>query len=305
MALTCARCGTQNPDGNRFCTNCGTPLVPAAAQVPVAAGVGAPGAAPSPAMPSTAPAFPSPPAYQSPYYAPQPGMAAPAVHRTPWMVIISIIVATVLVLGGVGTVLALTLGMHSNAQGSTFSSLSSPSPAQTLTPGTTPSPAPSPSSRPSSPSGGQSVVTSTVTVAVPAGWQVLNKDDNSVTIESPDGDGTLTIGSGQQSPPQTAQQIKDAIDKALAQRYPDAAPCPSSSSNTGPIAGVNGIFWILCFTVASGGQSASIAEPIWAGANASGSVGYIVVLQTTQDNIDAFVQKCAPILQSGITWSLK
>jgi len=26
MALTCARCGAQNPDGNQFCQACGTPL---------------------------------------------------------------------------------------------------------------------------------------------------------------------------------------------------------------------------------------------------------------------------------------
>jgi hypothetical protein len=230
-------------------------------------------------------------------------MATPAVHRTPWVLIISIVVAVVLVLSGVGTVLAFALGSRHNTQSSPFSALSSPSPAVTPSPGDTP--APSPSAQPTGPGSGQTVTTSTVGVVVPSGWQVLNKDANSVTVQSPDGDGTLTVASGESSPPQTAQQIKDAIDKALVQHYPDAAPCPNSSSDNGAISGVNGIFWTMCFTATGGGQSVSIAEPIWAGATAGGSVAYVVVLQTTQDNTDAFVQKCMPILKGGITWSLK
>jgi len=285
MALTCARCGTQNPDGNRFCTSCGTPLAPAAQQQ-------------APQAPQAPPA-----GYQSPYYAPPPGMAGPVVHRTSWVLIISIVVAVVLVLSGVGTVLALTAGRNNNNnnnQTSGFQSLSSPSPVPSPTES---SPQPSPSS--SSPSGGQSESNDGVTVAVPADWTLLNKDANSITLQSPNADGAITIASGPESPPATAQQLKDAIVKQLAAKYADAASCPGSSTDSGPIAGENGIFWTECFTLTSGGQTVEVGEPIWVGANGNGSVAYVVVLETTQDNVATFVKECTPILQSGITWKLK
>src|SRR2546423_12865237 len=99
MAVTCANCGTQNPDGNKFCQSCGKPL--AAAPVGSAA---APPPAPTPAptviagpMPGGAP-MPGP-GYQSPYYAPQPGQAV-AVHRTSPGLIIGIIGGPGLPVGG-------------------------------------------------------------------------------------------------------------------------------------------------------------------------------------------------------------
>ena len=286
MALTCARCGAQNPDGNRFCNTCGTPLVPAA--VPVGAAV------------ATAAPPPPPAAYQSPYYAPPAGQAGPAVHRTPWVLIISIVVVMVLVLSGIGTVLALTLG-HKTAPDSTFAAVSSPSPASP--PGE--SPQPSPSAQPTQPSGGQTVSNDAETVLVPSGWTVLNKDADSVSLQSPDGDGTMTVAAGPFSPPENAHQIKDDIDKELAAKYPDAAACPGSTTVTGSLGGVSGLFWTECFTLSSGGQTVPVGEPLFAGANSSGSVGYVIALQTTQDNLQKFIKECTPILDSGITWNLK
>lgn len=73
--MFCTKCGTQNADGVRFCTACGTPVAtagapeaPAATQQPP---VAAPPAAPEPA-PQAAP--PPPPPYQA---APPPYQAAP------------------------------------------------------------------------------------------------------------------------------------------------------------------------------------------------------------------------------------
>ena len=299
MAVTCARCGTQNPDGNRFCMSCGTPLVPAASVA--AAAPPPPAAAPMPPGPGYAP----PPGYQSPYYAAPPGTGAPVVHRTPWVLIISIVVGVVLILGAIGTIVALA-GGHKNTQSAGLQSISSPSPISSPSAGQTPEASPSPTSQPSQPSGGgQPVSNDSETINVPADWQVANKDANSITLQSPDGDGALTIASGPESPPQSAQQLKDQIDKQLAAKYPDAAACQGSGSANGPIAGENGIFWTECFTVTSGGQSLAVAEPLWVGANANGSVAYVVVLQTTQDNLDTFVKECLPILQNGITWKLK
>ena len=101
MAVTCARCGAQNPDGNQFCQACGTPLS--------AAAVGAP---PAPPPPSAMPlAYLSPPplpvAYASPYYNPAGAAPQAAVHRTPWVLIISAIVVLILVMAGCGTAIAL------------------------------------------------------------------------------------------------------------------------------------------------------------------------------------------------------
>src|SRR5207253_11291857 len=45
VALTCARCGAQNPDGNLYCQTCGTPLTAAGAVA------GAPPTAPPAAPP--------------------------------------------------------------------------------------------------------------------------------------------------------------------------------------------------------------------------------------------------------------
>src|SRR2546421_11514689 len=89
MAVTCANCGTQNPDGNKFCQSCGKPL--AAAPVGSAA---APPPAPTPTPAPTVIAGPMPggapmpgPGYQSPYYAPQPGQAAAGHRPSPGLII--------------------------------------------------------------------------------------------------------------------------------------------------------------------------------------------------------------------------
>ena len=304
MALVCSRCGTQNPDTNRFCQSCGTPL--AAPQPLPAVAIGAAAASPFTAPPSPPGAFPGPPpgvppgppAYASPYYSPTGAM--PGIHRTPWVLIISVIVALVVVMGGVGTVLAFTLG-H-NPQSSGFQAVSSPSPAVTPAGG---SPAASPSAQPTQPASGSSVSNDGVTVTIPAGWTVLSKDSETISLESPNGDGVITIGSGPSSPPQTAQQNKDSLDKYFLQKFPDTKTCPGSSVNNGSLDGVSGIFWELCFTLTSGAQSIQVGAPLFVGANASGSVYYATMLQTEASNINTFVGECKPILSGGIKWNLK
>jgi hypothetical protein len=204
------------------------------------------------------------------------------------VLIISAVVALVLVVSGVGTVLALTLGHKTTTPSTTFSSVSSPSPSSSPTQVQ-----------------GQAVSNKAVGLIVPSGWTVLNKDAASISIQGPHAAGTLTVASGPFSPPRTAQQIRDEIDRQLAAKYPDAAGCQGSSTDQGPVGGVSGIFWTECFTLTTGGQTVPVGEPLWAGANAKGSVGYVVVLQTTQDNLESFIKESRPILQSGITWKLK
>ena len=314
MAAVCSRCGTQNPDGNRFCQSCGTPLgAPAPAPaVPVGAApaspFGPPPAATASAVPPGAPAAPAgyappppsgfqgPPAYASPYYTPAGGQ--PAVHRTPWVLIVGVIVALLVVMGGIGTIAAFALSNHNNNQASGFNSLSSPSPAVSPSPGQSPSPQPTQAA-------GNTASNDSEIVTIPSGWTVVNKDNETISLESPNGDGGITIGSGASNPPQTAQQNKDTIDKSFQQKFPDTKTCPGSAVNNGSVAGASGIFWELCFTLTSGAQSVQVGAPLFVGANANGTVYYALILETEQSNMDQFISECKPILDGGITWKLK
>lgn len=311
MAAVCTRCGIQNPDGNRFCQNCGTPLaapaptpavpVGTAAASPFAPPPAAPAAPTSPGAPPAyapppPPGFQSPPAYASPYYTP--GVAQPQVHRTPWVLIIGVIVALLVVMGGIGTVAAFALSNHNNNQSSGFNSVSTPSPALSPSPGQSPSPQPTQVA-------GNTASNDSEIITIPSGWTVVNKDSETISLESPNGDGGITIGSGASNPPQTAQQNKDTVDKAFLQKFPDTKSCPGTSVNNGSVDGASGIFWQLCFTLTSGAQSVQVGAPMFAGANANGTVYYALILETEQSNMDQFISECKPILNGGITWKLK
>src|SRR5882672_12808107 len=161
MALTCARCGAQNPDGNQFCSACGTPLTAAAA-----APQSAPPQAAAPAAvaaPPAAYASPPPAAYASPYYAPATAMPQAPVHRTPWVLIIGAVVALIVVMAGCGTAIAL-LGGKATLTGGISPDVPSPSPAGS------PSPVASPVALT-----GPTATNPVVTVSVPPGWAVSAK----------------------------------------------------------------------------------------------------------------------------------
>jgi hypothetical protein len=285
MALNCARCGAQNPDGNRFCQACGTPLT-------------APPGPPPGAFPAASPlAYPSPPpaaaGYRNPYYVPGVGAVQPPVHRTPWMLIVSAVVVLVLLMAGVGTAIGV-IGNHSSSQAGAGlnSGLSSPSPAGS------PSPVGSPVSFQ-----GSTASNPGLTVPVPAGWSVASKDSESITLVDPNSDGALTVASGLSNPAQSAQQNRDSIDKYFTSRYPDAKNCPTSQTTTGTLNGASGIFWNLCFTLTSGGQSIPAASALFAGANSDGGVYYVVQLVTRQDNLQTLTNESKPVL-AGIQWKL-
>src|ERR1051325_4551425 len=135
MALICPGCGTQNPDTNSFCQNCGTqlsvaPAVPVVPSTSVAASPftqSPPAYTPPPGAAAGTLLAPPPPYYQAPpAYYPAGGMGQPPVHRMPWIAIAAVVAALVLVMAGVGTALAIGLSHSSNAAG-TLSELSSPS----------------------------------------------------------------------------------------------------------------------------------------------------------------------------------
>jgi hypothetical protein len=304
MAVTCARCGAQNPDGNSFCSACGTPLT-AAAATPQA---GPPTAPPSwlaappqqaaPAAPAAgAPAAyasppPAPVAYASPYYAPAGAMPQAPVHRSPWVLIIAAVVALIVVMAGCGTAIAL-LGGKASISGGITPDVPSPSPAGS------PSPVASPVAVT-----GPTASNPVVTVPVPAGWAVSAKDNESITLSDPNGLGFVSVASGQQNPHLTAQQQKNGFDTVWKQKYPDTVECGGVRPTTGSLGGVQGIFWQLCFTIVSSGRSLPAETDVFVGTNADGSVWYGVILLTAQTYMQNLKSESAPILR-GIQWKLK
>jgi hypothetical protein len=318
LAVTCARCGTPNPDGNQFCQACGTPLTAAVAGPPPGAIPGPPPGAPPPpptsappgpppglAPPGPPPGIQPPHPYQNPYYTPSEVGPQPTVHRTPWILIGGAVVALIVVMAGCGAAFAL-IGNQASKQSSTGiapSPLPSPSPTGSPNPSASPTASPAASPTPIQTTGGTES-NAGVTVPVPSGWVLYKKDDQGITLISPSGDGSITVASGASVPAQTAQQNKDTVVAVFIQNYPDTKNCPGSQTTTGALDGAQGIFWQLCYTQTSGGQSVAIGAPMFAGANADGSAYYVVILKTSYSNMDSFTAEAKPIL-SAIQWKLK
>jgi hypothetical protein len=300
MALTCARCGAQNPDGNQFCQACGTPLMAAAAPAPppplAPAWIASPPEAPAPA-PGPPPAYASPPpapvGYASPYYTPTAAFPQAPVHRTPWILILAAIFALIVLMAGCGTAIALLNNGKVSVTGGITPDVPSPTPAGS------PSPIGSPSSL-----AGPTASNTAVALPVPSGWVVDSKDNEQITLADPSGAGAMTVGSGSSSPPMTAQQQKDGVDQVFTSKYPDTKVCPNTKTTTGSLNGPQGIFWTICFTLTSGSQSAPAAASMFVGTNADDSVFYGVILLTRQDNLQNFLTEAAPVLK-GIQWKLK
>ncbi len=230
-----------------------------------------------------------PPAYQSPYYAPGAGGFQAPVHRTPWVLIVSAVIGLIVVMAGCGTAYAFLNARNQTSAGV----LPSPSPAGTPSPVQTTTP----------PAGSSTASTSAESVTLPPGWAATNSDPT-LTVTNPTGDGSVVISSGVDNPPQTAQQIKDEITKQLTTKFPDTRTCSGTTTTNGSIGGVSGIWWQLCFTVTSGGQSFPGEFSLWAGANSSGSIGYGVILFTLASRMSAFTNEAKPLLAS-IQWKLK
>jgi zinc-ribbon domain len=322
MALTCARCGAQNPDGNQFCQACGTPLMAAAApppaapawiaapapSAPVPAAPGAPpqapawSAAPQQAPPSapgaTAPplAYASPPpapvAYASPYYSPTAAYPQAPVHRTPWILILAAIFGLIVLMAGCGTAIALLNNGKVSVTGGITSDVPSPTPAGS------PSPIASPVTL-----AGPTASNVGLTLPVPPGWVVDSKDNEQITLADPSGAGVMTVASAPDNP-SSAEQQKNSVDQVFSSKYPDFKPCPNTKTTTGSLNGPKGIFWTMCFTLTSGSQSFAAAASLFVGVNSDGSVFYGVILLTRQDNLQNFLTEAAPVLK-GIQWKLK
>jgi hypothetical protein len=211
------------------------------------------------------------------------------------MLIIAGAVALILVLTGVGTVLALG-GSHGSQSSVGGAIADVPSP----TPGLTPSPVASPTT-PISATG--LVSNDGFSVNLPSGWTVESKDSETMTISDPNGQGAVTLGSGVSIPTQTAQQNKDSIVSALQAKYPDARECPNTTPTAGTFGGVSGISFTLCFTLTEASNSAPAGAAMFVGANKSGTVYYLAMVITVQDNLASFEAAAKPLLAS-VQWKL-
>lgn len=207
--------------------------------------------------------------------------------------ILSAVVGLVLVMGACGTALAIFNANKSSQASSAGPGLPSPTPAGS----------PSPIASHSPTSGAGKASNSSLSVTVLSGWLVANKDSETITLIDSHG-ASVTIGSGPSNPSQTAQQNKDTLDTYLKGKYPDTKACPNSKVTTGSINGAAGIFWQLCFTLTSGGQSLQVGSPLFAGANSDGSVYYAVVLLSPVSDMNNFILAAQPVL-SSIQWALK
>ena len=285
--MTCTRCGAQNPDENLYCQNCGTPLAAQSPPTQPPTGyVGPP--------PDTAPPLAGPTGYQSPYYAPV-GPVAP-VHRTSWTLIMAAVVALVVLLGGFGTALAVIANRGSADNSGTAIGTAIPSPTPGLTP--TPIASPTPTTL-----GATTTSNDGVSVRVPQGWSVASKDVESIVLADPNGEGSLTIASGPSVPAQNAQDNKNTVDTYFKSKYPDTRACSGTTTTSGAFNGAKGLSWTLCFTLTDGVHSAPAAASLFAGANNSGSVYYVVMVFTRQDNLPAYKTAAKPVLDS-VVWKL-
>jgi hypothetical protein len=209
------------------------------------------------------------------------------------LIIAGVLVATVLA-AGIGTALAL-LGSRGTSTSSNSAIADIPSP----TPGLTPSPVASATT--TTQTGLQS--NDGFTLNVPSGWSVDTRDNETMVLTDPNGEGSVTVSSGVSIPTQTAQNNKDTVDSSLKSKYPDTRECPNTSPANATLNGVPGISWTLCFTLTSGANSVPAAASVFAGANSGGSVYYLVMELTTQNNLSSYVSAAKPMV-SSVHWKL-
>lgn len=240
------------------------------------------------------PVMAGPTGYASPYYAPA-GVTAP-VHRTPWTLIIAGVVALVVLMAGCGTALAVIASHGTVSVNGSVGTADVPSP----TPAVTPSPVASPTSAATGPS---TVANDTVSLTVPTGWTVVSKDSSEIVLEDPSPEGEVDIASGSSSPTASAQDNMNEINKELTAKYPDTRACPNTKTTNTTLNGAHGISWSVCFTLTDGTHSVPAAASIFVGANQSGSVYYLVMVVTRQENLTSYLTVVAPVT-SSIHWKL-
>jgi zinc ribbon protein len=294
----CTNCGVQNPDGNRFCQNCGRPLLAAAAPPPPQ-----PMAPPPPAP--MAPAPPPPPGYQNPYYAPQPGQAVVASRTSPWLLIGVVGGLVLFMIIAVAVIAAVLLRPsptpHPRPVANQTATPGTPAPVGTPTsqPLRTPTPTPTPSRS----SGGSNVIkTNSFQVNAP-GWKTLHQDNLSVTLLSPQQDGTLQILGGQLKQQSDTKTFLDQYLAQIAQKYPDVKLClqPKSESHGGK----DGVIVGACYSYTpQTGSAFPAADVIWASVDSSNNLFSYEVFCQSKDFDNVYNKEVLPVIaDNSLQWA--
>ena len=171
MALTCARCSAQNPEGNAFCQQCGAALAPVPAAQP-----------PAPATPAAQPPqVTAPPTAAQPAPPPLPSTPPPhAAGRLSRNAIIAIAVVAILVIAGAVIVFAAIKHSPNVPPGPTAPPRPTSAPP---TSGPTPRPTTAPTATPAPPSGGHTVDAGFATIQAPSGTSVAQQSQGHVEID--------------------------------------------------------------------------------------------------------------------------
>ena len=211
------------------------------------------------------------------------------------MVIVAAVVALVVIAAGFGTAISVLGNRNTSATGGGgIADLASPSPEAT------PSPIGSPVPTPTTP-GVES--NDGLSVTLLTGWSVASRDSETLVLSDPDNEGEVTLASGASSPAQTAQDNKTTIDSGLKSKYPDTRSCPGTTTTNGSFNGAKGINWTLCLTLTDGTHSVPAAASIFTGANSAGSVYYVVIVLTRQDDLSHYLSVAKPVLAT-VHWKL-
>lgn len=315
MAIACANCGTQNPDGNKFCQSCGKPL----AAAPLGAAAAPAAAAPPPPAPAPAPgAAGAPPPGYSPYYAPVPGQGV-TVHRTSPGLIIGIVGGLVLLMVAAMFLIGLiflrpqpkpvaNVTTHGTPAPTTpvpttpvpQPTSTGPGPTPTPAPTQRPTPTPTPAPTPTPHSGGATIKTSSFQVSAP-GWKNLKQDSQSVTLLSPQGDGTLSIAAGSLQQKTDTQTFLTTVLTDIAKKYPDAKICLKPVAET--TGGKEGILVGACYTYTpSSGAAFPAADVIWADVDSSNNLFVYEVFCQVKDFDNVYNKEVLPVVET-IQWA--
>jgi hypothetical protein len=141
-----------------------------------------------------------------------------------------------------------------------------------------------------------------LTVNVPSGFQVIDKNDDGVTVQTPKGDGVIQVQSAKLSSPTSEAQLQQAVLAYLKQKYPDANVC--GNGDNVQVNGPTGSIVKICFTLTQQNQPAVAAAAVyWLATNSAQNVFYEVDGFTAADNFDTFMNDTSPFVDS-VSWKL-
>jgi hypothetical protein len=174
-----------------------------------------------------------------------------------------------------------------------------PTPAPTQRPTPTPTAAPTPTPRGG---GGATIKTSSFQVSAP-GWKILKQDSQSVTLLSPQGDGSLYIAAGALQSKTDTQSFITATLTDVAKKYPDAKFClkPVAEAHGGK----DGILVGVCFTFTpNSGSAFPAAYVLWASVDSSNNLFTYEVFCEVKNFDNVYNKEVLPVIaDNSLQWA--